>query len=123
MQSFVSILLAFCAGSVLCLIAQLLQDLTALTPAKILVGAVTCGILLGALGLFSPLRELFGCGVTLPLVGFGANVAEGVRDAVKERGLLGAFGGAFSAAATGLSSALFFAMVFSLFLRSRPRIP
>ena len=76
-------LLAFLAGGVLCVLAQLLIDLTKLTPARILVSFVLLGVALSAFGLFLPLKEIFGCGVTVPLLGFGGAIGEGVKKALK----------------------------------------
>ena len=94
-------LFAFLVGGLVCLAAQLLIDLTKLTPARILVIYVVLGVVLGAVGVFEPLADLAGCGITVPLIGFGGNVARGVREAVSETGLLGALTGGLSAASDG----------------------
>ena len=114
-------LAVFCAGGVLCVIAQLLIDLTKMTPARILVLYVTAGVALGALGLFEPLKEIFGSGVSVPLLGFGGSIARGVREAVEREGLLGAFTGGFTAAAGGCAAALCFGYLAALFGKSRPK--
>ena len=111
----------FCAGGVLCVIAQLLIDLTKLTPARILVIYVVSGVALGALGLFEPLKEIFGSGVSVPLLGFGGSIARGVREAVKAQGVLGAFTGGFTAAAGGCAAALTFGYLAALLGKSRPK--
>ena len=103
------------------MVAQLLIDLTKLTPARILVIYVVCGVALGALGLFEPLKEIFGCGITVPLIGFGGAIAAGVREAVKEQGLLGIFTGGLTAAAGGSTAALCFGYLAALFGKSRPK--
>ncbi len=121
MQDLLPLLTAFLAGGILCTAAQLLLDLTKLTPAGILVGYVTLGVLLGAVGLFAPLRELAGCGVTVPLLGFGGNIAEGVRRAVDEQGLLGILSGPLTAAAIGTTAALLFGYLTALLFRGQPK--
>jgi len=108
-------------GGFLCVIAQLLIDLTKLTPARILVIYVVSGVALGAFGLFEPMREIFGCGVTVPLIGFGGNIAAGVREAVGKIGLLGIFTGGLTAAAGGSAAALCFGYLAALFGKSRPK--
>ena len=100
------LILAFLFGGALCALAQLLIDKTKLTPARILVGYVVAGVLISAIGLYAPLAELAGAGVTTPLSGFGHLIAKGVREAVDEKGLLGALGGALTAAAAGTGVAL-----------------
>ena len=77
-----NLLLTFISGGIICVMAQLLIDLTKLTPARILVLYVSLGVLLYGVGLFQPMKEIFGAGVTLPLIGFGANIASGVKEAV-----------------------------------------
>ena len=107
MEVFSAVLRAFFCGGILCLIGQILIDKTALTPAKILTGYVVAGVLLGAAGLYAPIQEWGGAGAAVPLTGFGANLAKGVREAVSEQGLLGAFTGGMKAAAGGLTAAIF----------------
>lgn len=114
-------LLAFLAGGVLCVLAQLLIDLTRLTPARILVSFVLLGVALSAFGLFVPMKELFGCGVTVPLLGFGGAIGEGVKEAVAKEGLLGALTGGLSAAALGTTAALAFGLLAAFFGKSKPK--
>ena len=114
-------LLAFLAGGVLCGIAQLLIDLTKLTPARILVTFVVLGVVISAFGWYVPLRETFGCGVTVPLLGFGGAIGEGMKEAIKEEGALGILSGSFTAAATGTTAALIAGLLAALFGKSRPK--
>lgn len=114
-------LLAFLAGGILCGIAQLLIDLTKLTPARILVFFVVAGVALSAFGLYVPLRETFGCGVSVPLLGFGGAIGEGVKEAVKEQGALGILSGSFTAAAIGTTAALIAGLIAAIFGKSRPK--
>ena len=99
-----SLILTFLVGGAFSLIAQLLIDLTKMTPARILVLFVSLGVLLGGVGIYEPLFNLAGAGVSLPLIGFGATVARGVREAVDSFGILGAFKGPWSAASAGCTA-------------------
>lgn len=110
---------AFVIGGALCTVAQLLIDKTVLTPARILVGYVVAGVFFGAVGLYGPLIEFAGSGATVPLCGFGYLIAEGVRRAVDEKGLLGAFTGGITAAAGGISAALIFGLLAAVFFKSK----
>jgi len=103
-------LLAFIIGGLLCVIGQLAMDLTraSITPAHILVGYVTGGAILSALGLYGPLVKLAGAGATIPLSGFGHSLAQGAIRAVQSRGLLGAFSGGVEATAAGIVAAVIF---------------
>ena len=114
-------LLAFLAGGLLCVVAQILIDKTKLTPARILVSYVVLGVFLGAIGVYPVLFKIFGCGVSLPLIGFGGNIAKGVREAVLSDGFFGALGGAFTAAAIGSTVALIAGLVASLITRGSPK--
>ena len=97
---------AFVVGGALCVAGQLLVDLTSLTPARILTGYVVAGVVLSATGLYGPLAELAGAGASVPLLGFGHLLAQGVQKAVAEQGLLGAFTGGLTAAAGGVTAAV-----------------
>ena len=121
MELFLGLLRAFLVGGGLCAIAQLLIDLTRLTPPRILVLYVVSGVALYALGLFTPLRDFAGAGVGVTLLGFGGNVAEGVREAVEQKGVLGALTGGLSAASGGSAAALCFGYLAALFSRGRPK--
>ena len=112
-------LLAFIGGGVLSLIAQLLIDLTKLTPARILVSYVCLGVLIYALGAYEVLFEIFGAGVSTPLIGFGAAIGRGVEEAVAKDGLLGAFSGGLTATAAGITVALFSGLVMALLAKGR----
>ena len=112
---------AFAVGGALCGIGQLLIDYTKLTPARILTSYVVAGVLLGALGVYQPLVDWAGAGATVPLTGFGNNLAKGVRQAIAEQGLLGAFTGGLTAAAGGICAAMFFGLIVSLLFRPRDK--
>ncbi len=121
MSQYTPLLLAFVAGGFLSVIAQLLIDLTNLTPARILVAYVCSGVLLYGVGAYDPLFEIFGAGVSTPLIGFGASIGRGVREAVEKEGLLGAFSGGLSATATGITVALIAGLFFSLFTKGKAK--
>lgn len=114
------ILKAFVVGGLFCIIAQILIDKTKLTPARILVLYVTTGVILGGLGIYKHIVNFAGCGATVPLTGFGNLLATGTISKIQTSGLLGAFTGGISAAAAGISSAIFFGYIASLI--SKPKI-
>jgi len=120
-EVFYEYLRAFLVGGALCVVGQLFINFTKLTPARILVGFVVTGVVLGGLGLYEPLAEFAGAGATVPLTGFGANLAKGVREAVNHQGLLGALTGGFKAAAGGVTAAIFFSLIAALLFRPSDR--
>ena len=105
---------AFLVGGLLCVVGQVVIDRTKLTPARILVAYVIAGIVLGALGVYEPLVKWAGAGASVPLTGFGYTLAKGVRRAVEEKGLLGAFTGGMTAAAGGIAASILFGYFFAL---------
>lgn len=110
---------AFIVGGAFCVIAQILLDKTKLTPARILVGYVVAGVILGAVGIYPYLIDLAGAGAATPLTGFGNLIAEGVRRAVDEKGLIGALTGGLTAAAAGTAAALCFGFLASLIFHGK----
>lgn len=117
----IKILFAFLVGGLICLFVQLLIDLTKLTPARILVGLVCFGVLLGAFGLYDRLFSFCGCGISLPLIGFGGTIARGVREQIAERGAFGILTAPFTAAAAGCSAALVFGYLAALLFHGHPK--
>ena len=110
---------AFLVGGLFCLIGQILIDKTKLTPARILTSYVVAGVILSALGLYEPLVKWAGAGATVPLTGFGHNLAKGVREAVDQDGILGILTGGLKAAAGGITAAVFFGFLAALFFRPK----
>lgn len=119
MEMFLNYLYAFLVGGALCLIGQILIDYTKLTPARILVGYVTAGVILTAIGVYEPLVDFAGAGATVPLTGFGYTLAKGVQEGIAENGLFGALGGGITATAAGISAAIVFGYITALI--SKPR--
>ena len=114
-------LAAFLCGGVLCLIGQILIDKTKLTPARILVLYVVAGVVLGATGLYRPLVDLCGAGATVPLTGFGYNLATGVSKGGAESGFLGALMRGITSTAGGITAAVFFGSVVAVLFKSKPK--
>lgn len=102
---------AFWVGGLICVIAQILIDKTKLTPGRILVLFVVSGVVLGALGIYKPIIEYAGAGASVPIVGFGNSLFEGVKKAVNEKGFIGIFTGGVSQTAGGICAAVFFGLL------------
>ena len=118
--NWMSLLKCFVVGGIICVIGQILIDKTNLTPARILVIFVTTGCILGGLGIYKYVVDFAGAGATVPLTGFGYNLAKGAIEGVKETGLVGAFTGGVKAAAGGIAAAVFFGYLASLI--SKPKM-
>ena len=115
---FVDCLKAFMVGGFLCLIGQILIDYTKLTPARILVSYVVSGVFLTGIGVYEPIVNFAGAGATVPLTGFGYSLANGVKEAVNQYGLIGVLSGGLTATAAGIAAAIFFGFIMSLLFKS-----
>ena len=109
------------AVAVHCAVGQILIDKTKLTPARILSVYVVAGVVLGGLGVYEPFARWAGAGASVPLPGFGNVLAKGVREAIGEKGLLGAFTGGFTAGAAGIAAAVFFGLLAALIFKPKDK--
>ncbi|MGN1328163.1 MAG: stage V sporulation protein AE [Eubacterium sp.] len=112
---------AFIVGGLICVVGQLLIDYTKLTPARILVLFVCVGVLLGGLGIYQNLIDFAGAGATVPLTGFGAALAKGVKEAIQKDGFLGVITGGFQACAAGVTVAMLSGLVVALVCRPKDK--
>ena len=115
------IIRAFLVGGLLCLIGQILIDKTKLTPARILVSYVVIGVFLGAIGVYKPLVDFAGAGATVPLTGFGFNLAKGVKEAIGKDGFIGIFTGGLKSTAGGIAVAIFAGLLVSLRFKAKDK--
>lgn len=114
-------LIAFITGGIICGLSQILIDKTKLTPARILTSYVVLGVIFTALGWYGSLVKFGGAGATVPLLGFGYNLAKGVKEGILQDGLLGAFTGGVTAAAGGIAAAVVFGWLMAIIFRSRDK--
>lgn len=115
------LLKAFLIGGIFCVIGQLLIDKTKLTPARILVSYVVIGVILGAVGVYQPIVDFAGAGATVPLTGFGFNLAKGVKEAVNESGFIGIFTGGLKACAGGIAAAIIAGLIVSFLFKAKDK--
>ena len=109
---------AFWVGGVLCVIAQSYIDTT---PARIMVSYVVAGVILTAIGVYDPIVKYAGSGATVPIIGFGYSLANGVKKAVEEKHWLGVLTGGATGTSAGISAAIFFGIVFSLICKPKAK--
>lgn len=110
---------AFIVGGIICALVQILLDRTKLMPGRVMVLLVCGGVFLGALNLYEPLSKFAGAGANVPLLGFGNLLWKGVKEAVDKEGFLGLFIGGFKASAVGISAALIFGYLGSIFFEPK----
>lgn len=109
---------SFWTGGLICLLAQILIDKTKLTPARILVLFVTSGVFLTAIGIYEPFVKFAKAGATVPLTGFGFVMAQGIKEQIKSHGFFGILTGGLMSSSAGISAAIFFGYLFSVFFKS-----
>ena len=112
---------AFLIGGLLCMIGQLILDYTKLTPARILVGYVVAGVMLGAVGIYPALTEMAGAGASVPLSGFGNLLAQGIREDIAAHGALGILTGGLTSAAGGITAAMLFGLLAAVLFRAKEK--
>lgn len=117
MDLILKCLYAFLVGGFICLIGQVLIDYTKLTPARILVSFVVSGVVLTAIGIYEPIVKFAGAGATVPLTGFGYNLANGVKEAVSQYGIIGVLSGGLTATAAGIAASVFFGLIMALIFK------
>ena len=108
---------AFWVGGLICALVQILMDNTKLMPGRIMVILVCTGVVLGAIGVYEPFAKWAGAGATVPLLGFGNTLFKGMKEAIDSEGFIGLFKGGFTACAVGVSAALLFGYIASLFFK------
>lgn len=116
---FVKYLIVFAVGGAICLICQILIDKTKMTPARVLVSLVGIGVLLSALNWSDAVVEAVGAGITTPIIGFGIALANGVKEAIPEKGALGILSGGLTGTAAGIAAVIVFAFLAAVL--SKPR--
>lgn len=121
MEVFLDYLKTFAVGGLVCMIGQFLINKTRMSSARILVTYMLVGVVLEICGAFEPIKEFAGSGITIPIIGFGSNLAKGALEGVKNDGFLGAITGGMSAVAAGLTTVIVCGFVFGLISRSRSK--
>lgn len=121
MEVFLDYLKTFAVGGLVCMIGQFLINKTRMSSARILVTYMLVGVVLEICGAFEPIKEFAGSGITIPIIGFGSNLAKGALEGVKKEGFLGAITGGMSAVAAGLTTVIVCGFVFGLISRSRSK--
>ena len=114
--------IAFVIGGIICGLVQILMDQTKLMPGRIMVILVCLGSLLGALGIYEPFSKWAGAGATVPLVGFGNTLFQGIKDSIDRNGFLGLYKGGFTASAVGISAALIFSYLASWIFKPKMKV-
>lgn len=104
----------FLVGGVICLIAQIMMDYFKLQTPYIMVTYVTGGVLLSFIGIYDKIVDFGGAGATVPIIGFGYSLYNGVVKAIEQDGFIGIFTGGITATAGGIADAIFFGYIMAV---------
>lgn len=110
---------AFVIGGLICVIGQLLFDVAKLTPAHTMAVLVVAGAVVDAFGWYEPLIKFAGAGVTVPITSFGNALVHGAIMDLRSDGWIGAVTGIFKTTSAGISAAIVFSFLASLFVRPK----
>lgn len=121
LEYFLSYLKTFAVGGAICFIGQILINKTEMSSARILVTFLLLGLVLEITGAFQYMKEFAGAGVTVPIMGFGSNLAKGALKGAQEAGILGALQGGMTAVSAGLTAVIVFGFVFALIFKSKSK--
>lgn len=102
---------AFIVGGIICVIGQILLDVVKLTPAHTLSTLVVSGAILDGVGLYEPLIDFAGAGVTVPITSFGNALVHGAMAQAEQNGWIGILTGIFEVTSAGISSAIIFSFL------------
>ena len=111
----------FWVGGLICALAQVLLDRTKMLPGRVMVLLVCLGAVISFLGLYEPFAKYAGAGATVPLLGYGNILMEGIKEAVDKEGFIGLFKGGFTNGAVGCSAALIFGYLASLIFKKKKK--
>lgn len=110
---------AFVIGGLICVIGQIMFDVFKLSPAHTLSILVISGAVLSGLGLYDPLIDFAGAGVTVPITSFGNQLVNGALQEADKHGLIGVVTGMFEVTSAGISAAIIFGVIGALFFKPK----
>ena len=102
-----------------CLIGQLILDNTKLTPGHITSLFVIVGAFLDIFNIYDKIVQVVGGGAMVPITSFGHLLIHGAMAKASSVGFIGIAMGMFDFTASGITSAIFFAFIFSLFFNPK----
>lgn len=110
---------SFLFAGFVCLIGQLILDNTKLTPGHITSMFVIIGSFLDTFSIYDKIVTYVGGGALVPITSFGHLLIHGSMAEAGKLGFIGIATGMFNLAASGITAAILFAFIFSLFFKPR----
>ncbi len=112
-------LYSFLFCGIICLIGQVILDNTKLTPGHITSLFVIIGALLDIFNIYDKIVQVIGAGALVPITSFGHLLSHGAMIKANSMGFIGIAMGMFDFTASGITSAIFFAFILSLFFKPK----
>lgn len=110
---------AFLLVGIICVIGQLIIDNTKLTNGHITSIFVVIGALLSFLGFYDYLTEYSFIGSKVPITSFGNLLYKACLEGYMENGILGMFTNLLTTTSAGISSAIIFAFICTIFFKPK----
>jgi len=110
---------AFVVGGLICVVGQLLLDLTKWTPGHVMAILVVAGAVLDLFNLYDPLIRFAGAGATVPITSFGHALVHGAFAETRQYGLIGLITGIFEVTSAGISAAIVFSFLTALVFKPK----
>lgn len=107
----------FCG--LICLIGQIILDNTKLSAGHITFIFVVVGAFLDSFSLYDKIISVVGGGALVPITSFGHSLIHGALEKAQDFGVIGLLMGMFDLTASGITSAIIFTFIFSLFFQAR----
>ena len=107
----------FCG--LICLIGQIILDNTKLSAGHITSIFVVVGAFLDSFSLYDKIISVVGGGALVPITSFGHSLIHGALEKAQDFGVIGLLMGMFDLTASGITSAIIFTFIFSLFFQAR----
>lgn len=110
---------AFLVGGAICVVGQLMFDVFKLTPGHTMSLLVVAGAVVDGLGWYEPFIDFAGAGATVPITSFGNALVHGSVMEMERDGLMGVITGIFETTSAGISAAIVFSFLASVFFKPR----
>ena len=107
----------FCG--LICVIGQIILDNTKLSAGHITSIFVVVGAFLDSFSLYDKIISVVGGGALVPITSFGHSLIHGALEKAQDFGVIGLLMGMFDLTASGITSAIIFTFIFSLFFQAR----
>ena len=110
---------AFLFCGFVCLIGQIILDNTKLTPGHLTSIFVVIGAILELFSLYDKCLIFAGAGASVPITSFGHSLAHAAIERATDEGIMGLFMGMFDLTCSGITAAIVFSFILSLFFKPK----